>query len=78
MLEFMQGCKKSGFCLNILVNKSGFIREPGFLGASQFCRGSRMATDNLLVITRDLLPSGFAPTNIFAKLRCTQFFGVAY
>ncbi|XZN90018.1 MAG: hypothetical protein ACM65M_20545 [Microcoleus sp.] len=30
-----------------------------------------MTAENLLVITRDLQRSCFAPTNIFAKHRCT-------
>jgi hypothetical protein len=36
-----------------------------------FEEGSRMTVDKLLVIIPYLLRSCFAPTNIFAKVRCT-------
>ena len=34
--------------------------------------GRSISADNLLVRVRDLLPKCFAPTSIFAKMRCTR------
>jgi hypothetical protein len=36
-----------------------------------FERAKHLTADNLLVISKDLLPECFAPTDIFAKLGCS-------
>ena len=42
--------------------------EAGYISIVQ---GRSISADNLFVRIRDLLPKCFAPTNIFAKMRCT-------
>ncbi|TAD85089.1 MAG: AraC family transcriptional regulator [Oscillatoriales cyanobacterium] len=49
--------------------------EDGTLGIIPILHRRSMTADNLLVITRDLQRSCFAPTNIFAKHRCTRTLG---
>jgi putative transposase len=46
--------------------------DIGRIGCISILQGRSMTADNLLVITRDLLRSCFAPTNIFAKMRCAR------
>ncbi|MEG3888215.1 hypothetical protein QT971_28915, partial [Microcoleus sp. herbarium19] len=39
-------------------------------GCISILQGRSISVDNLLVRIKDLLPKCFAPTNIFAKMRC--------
>ncbi len=48
------------------------MSEIQTIGCISIWKGRSISADNLLVRVRDLLPKCFAPTNIFAKMRCTH------
>ena len=65
---FRRKSNKMIHCSNPLLS----MEEIAVNGCILIWKGGSISTDNLLVITRDLLPKCFAPTSIFAKMGCSR------
>ncbi len=63
------------FCL-ALVTYNILATVRTFIGCISILQGRSISADNLLAIARDLMPKCFAPTNIFAKMRCTPVIAI--
>ena len=78
-LRYQQNLQQAGVAVIVMVAPSNRLADllpliPSVCSAGciSILQGRSIPAGNLLVISKDLLPECFAPTNIFAKMRCTR------